>query len=215
MPVQSDSMMRQIAEAARRRRPLFRVTVSPRVARFLVAAGAQPAAQPEVVASGPAEPLPAALEAAVGGVAVVPVIRKVPVAVSRRRGPFAKMAVYLGLVDKGEDWGAFEGELEEPEGMAGLARVLTVHPRSYNDARTVGEIFRDGNPVIMNLTEMPDSDAKRIIDFAAGLIFAARGSIERVTNKVFLLTPPPAGEADLPAEEAATAHGAPERGVQA
>ena len=57
-------------------------------------------------------------------------------------------------------------------------------------AREVGEQYRDGTPVIMNLSEMDDSDAKRLVDFAAGLIFATRGSIERVTNKVFLLSPP-------------------------
>jgi cell division inhibitor SepF len=71
-----------------------------------------------------------------------------------------------------------------------LARITTLHPRTYNEARTIGEHFRDGTPVIMNLTEMVDSDAKRLVDFAAGLIFATRGSIERVTNKVFLLSPP-------------------------
>jgi cell division inhibitor SepF len=70
-----------------------------------------------------------------------------------------------------------------------LARITTLHPRTYNEARTIGEHFRDGTPVIMNLTEMVDSDAKRLVDFAAGLIFGLRGSIERVTNKVFLLSP--------------------------
>jgi len=68
-------------------------------------------------------------------------------------------------------------------------RITTLHPRTYNEARTIGEHFRDGTPVIMNLTEMDDGDAKRLVDFAAGLIFGLRGSIERVTNKVFLLSP--------------------------
>ena len=68
-------------------------------------------------------------------------------------------------------------------------RITTLHPRTYNEARTIGEHFRDGTPVIMNLTEMDDTDAKRLVDFAAGLIFGLRGSIERVTNKVFLLSP--------------------------
>ena len=72
---------------------------------------------------------------------------------------------------------------------AELARITTLHPRTYNEARTIGEHFRDGTPVIMNLTEMVDSDAKRLVDFSAGLIFGLRGSIERVTNKVFLLSP--------------------------
>jgi cell division inhibitor SepF len=74
--------------------------------------------------------------------------------------------------------------------VAELSRITTLHPRTYNEARTVGENYRDGTPVIMNLSEMDDSDAKRLVDFAAGLIFATRGSIERVTSKVFLLSPP-------------------------
>jgi cell division inhibitor SepF len=74
--------------------------------------------------------------------------------------------------------------------VAELSKITTLHPRTYNEARTVGENYRDGTPVIMNLTDMDDNDAKRLVDFAAGLIFATRGSIERVTNKVFLLSPP-------------------------
>jgi cell division inhibitor SepF len=73
---------------------------------------------------------------------------------------------------------------------AELSRITTLHPRTYNEARTIGENFREGVPVIMNLTEMDDHDAKRLVDFAAGLVFAVRGSIERVTSKVFLLSPP-------------------------
>ena len=68
-------------------------------------------------------------------------------------------------------------------------RITTLHPRTYNDARTVGEYFREGTPVIMNLTDMEDADAKRLVDFAAGLVFAVHGTIERVTAKVFLLSP--------------------------
>jgi cell division inhibitor SepF len=69
------------------------------------------------------------------------------------------------------------------------ARIVTLHPRTYNEARTLGEHFRDGTPVIMNLSEMDDTDAKRLVDFSAGLIFGLRGDIERVTAKVFLLSP--------------------------
>lgn len=72
---------------------------------------------------------------------------------------------------------------------ADMYRIVTVHPRTYNEARTIGEHFRDGVPVIMNLSEMEDVDAKRLVDFAAGLIFGLRGTIERVTSKVFLLSP--------------------------
>ena len=73
--------------------------------------------------------------------------------------------------------------------VADLTRITTLHPRTYNEARTIGEHFREGTPVIMNLTEMVDSDAKRLVDFAAGLVFGLRGSIDRVTNRVFLLSP--------------------------
>ena len=73
--------------------------------------------------------------------------------------------------------------------VAELSRITTLHPRTYNEARTVGENFRDGVPVIMNLSEMDDADAKRLVDFAAGLTFGLHGRIERVTAKVFLLSP--------------------------
>ncbi|NAZ77237.1 cell division protein SepF [Kineococcus sp. T13] len=74
-------------------------------------------------------------------------------------------------------------------GAGELHRITTIHPRTYNEAKTIGESFRDGVPVIMNLTDMDDSDAKRLVDFSAGLVFGLHGSIERVTNKVFLLSP--------------------------
>lgn len=70
-----------------------------------------------------------------------------------------------------------------------LSRITTVHPHSYNEARTIGERYRDGIPVIMNLTELDDAAAKRLVDFAAGLAFALRGSIDKVTSRVFLLSP--------------------------
>lgn len=70
-----------------------------------------------------------------------------------------------------------------------LARIETVTPRTYNDARSVGEHYRSGVPVIMNLSEIDDDDAKRLVDFAAGLVFAVHGTINRVTSKVFLLSP--------------------------
>ena len=70
-----------------------------------------------------------------------------------------------------------------------LQRIQTIKPRNYNDARLIGEAFRAGVPVIMNLTEMSDADAKRMVDFSAGLSFGLHGSIERVTTSVFLLSP--------------------------
>ena len=70
-----------------------------------------------------------------------------------------------------------------------LSKITTLRPKDYSEARTIGERFRDGTPVIMDLVSMDNADAKRLVDFAAGLIFGLRGSIERVTNKVFLLSP--------------------------
>jgi cell division inhibitor SepF len=68
-------------------------------------------------------------------------------------------------------------------------QITALHPRTYNEARTIGEHFRQSTPVIMNLSEMDDADAKRLVDFAAGLTFGLHGRIERVTAKVFLLSP--------------------------
>lgn len=73
--------------------------------------------------------------------------------------------------------------------VADLARIETITPRTYNDARTIGESFRAGVPVIMNLSDIGDDDAKRLVDFAAGMVFAVHGTINRVTAKVFLLSP--------------------------
>ena len=68
--------------------------------------------------------------------------------------------------------------------------IVTLHPRMYSDVRGIGEHYRQGQPVIMNLSDMEESERKRMIDFASGLVFGHFGSIERVTSKVFLLTPP-------------------------
>lgn len=73
--------------------------------------------------------------------------------------------------------------------VADINRIVSVRPRTYNEARNIGENFRDGVPVIMNVSEMEEADAKRLVDFCAGLIFGLQGSIERITSKVFLLSP--------------------------
>lgn len=134
-------------------------------------------------------------------------------------GALRKTMVYLGLAEEDERSESYEGHatdsgawaddqheerraevtpikreraasrvVAEPIGGE-LTRISTIHPRTYNDAKTIGENFREGVPVIMNLTDMDDSDAKRLVDFSAGLVFGQRGSIERVTSKVFLLSP--------------------------
>lgn len=114
-----------------------------------------------------------------------PVARPVSSISERRRGhaPAAETGSHTGVI---------------PRVSAPLSRITTLHPRTYNEARVIGENFRDGIPVIMNLSEMADGDAKRLVDFAAGLVFSVHGSIERVTNKVFLLSPP---NVDVAAED--------------
>ncbi|UJP38776.1 cell division protein SepF [Cellulomonas palmilytica] len=131
-------------------------------------------------------------------------------------GALRKTMLYLGLADDGAANGEYPDEfegadvpmeheeheaqvtpfrptrvaaVEQPQPVSELRRITTIHPRSYNDARKIGEAFREGTPVIMNLTDMDDADAKRLVDFSAGLIFGLHGAIERVTNKVFLLSP--------------------------
>lgn len=68
-------------------------------------------------------------------------------------------------------------------------QISTVHPRSYNDAKQIGELLREGTPVIMNLSDLEDDLARRLVDFGAGLAFGVFGTIEKVTNRVFLLSP--------------------------
>jgi cell division inhibitor SepF len=79
-----------------------------------------------------------------------------------------------------------------------LAKITTLRPKDYSEARTIGERFRDGTPVIMDLVTMDNADAKRLVDFAAGLAFALRGSFDKVATKVFLLSP---ADIDVTAEE--------------
>jgi cell division inhibitor SepF len=79
-----------------------------------------------------------------------------------------------------------------------LSKITTLRPKDYSDARSIGERFRDGTPVIMDLVSMDNADAKRLVDFAAGLAFALRGSFDKVATKVFLLSP---ADVDVSAEE--------------
>lgn len=70
-----------------------------------------------------------------------------------------------------------------------VSRITTIHPKTYDDAQLVGRALRDGVPVVLNLTGVPEAVAYRIVDFSAGVVFGVRGSIERVTPRVFLLSP--------------------------
>lgn len=74
-------------------------------------------------------------------------------------------------------------------------RVVNVSPRNYNDAKEIGEPFRDGDAVVMDLTDLDTADAKRIVDFAAGLCFGLRGSMhnlsrgEETRKRLFAIVP--------------------------
>jgi len=126
--------------------------------------------------------------------------------------PLKKTMVYLGLADEEE---VYEEPAHQPRGRrtetdvekaapvtpihrptvvrqpapAAISEILTVHPKQYRDAQVIAENFRDGVPVIINLSQMSDADARRLIDFASGLSLGLYGRIERVTSKVFLLSP--------------------------
>ena len=80
--------------------------------------------------------------------------------------------------------------LSKSADAAPIDRIVTITPRFYSEARAIGEYYREGNPVIMNLSDMEESERTRLVDFASGLVFGHAGTIERVTSKVFLLSPP-------------------------
>ena len=129
--------------------------------------------------------------------------------------PLRKTMVYLGLADEEYDYDqgapaapvapiahnpqaapaprAQVTPLRRPNSRNAQAsemnEILTVHPRQYKDAQVIAENFREGIPVIINLSQMSEPDARRLIDFASGLSQGLYGKIERVTNKVFLLSP--------------------------
>ncbi|MEU4726937.1 MULTISPECIES: cell division protein SepF [unclassified Streptomyces] len=127
-------------------------------------------------------------------------------------GSVRKASAWLGLVEDSDDERYYDDDYAEaaPGSVAGPGeqwvtdprvkvasesavehgrRIATVTPDGFRDARGIGELFRDGVPVIVNLSSMDPGDAKRVVDFAAGLTFGLRGSIERVATRVFLLTP--------------------------
>ncbi|MEV7176567.1 cell division protein SepF [Kitasatospora sp. NPDC093679] len=85
---------------------------------------------------------------------------------------------------------AWDTEDTLPSVPAPAAKIVSLKPTGFEAARTVGEHLRTGTPVVMDLSEMEDPEAKRMIDFASGLVFGTRGGIERIARRVFLLTPP-------------------------
>jgi len=126
--------------------------------------------------------------------------------------PLKKTMVYLGLADEEEVYEEQAAAAPAPRrekvvektapvtplhrpavvrqpAAGAVSEILTVHPKQYRDAQGIAEAFRDGIPVIINLSQMSDADARRLVDFASGLSLGLFGRIERVTSKVFLLSP--------------------------
>lgn len=105
----------------------------------------------------------------------------------RRIAPHASRPV--DPVPRGEPRGNGLDERYDPARTVGTGQVHVTNPTTFNDVEEVGERFREGIPVIMNLAGASESVAKRMLDFASGLIFGLDGRIERVGDRVFLLTP--------------------------
>jgi cell division inhibitor SepF len=77
----------------------------------------------------------------------------------------------------------------QPVQGPGASRVHLILPRSFNDAQQVADRFKNGVPVILNLQSADSELSKRLIDFASGLTYALDGGMQRIADKVFLLTP--------------------------
>lgn len=110
-------------------------------------------------------------------------------------GKVRKAGTWLGLVaPDDDDW--YDEELAVDQEMAEMStpeqnhQIATLYPVTFQDARTVGRYFREDVPVIMNLSGLNDAEAKRFVDFASGLILGRRGTLERISHRVFLLLPP-------------------------
>ena len=88
----------------------------------------------------------------------------------------------------------------EPVRGPGTSRVHLILPRSFNDAQQLADRFKDGVPVILNLQAADSELSKRLIDFASGLTYALDGGMQRIADKVFLLTP---RDVELSAEDRA------------
>jgi cell division inhibitor SepF len=89
---------------------------------------------------------------------------------------------------------AMKADQRRDSDTSSASRPASVKLTGFGEARIVGEKYRDGQSVILDMTGMSDSDARRLVDFSAGLAFSLRGSIEKVAPKVFMLLP---AEADI------------------
>ncbi|MDR1791236.1 MAG: cell division protein SepF [Propionibacteriaceae bacterium] len=91
-------------------------------------------------------------------------------------------------------------ELSEVTEAAASTSFISVEPERYADAKEIGDNYKLGFPVIVDLEHLPVADARRLVDFSAGLTYCDGGTIERINKKFFLLTPP---DADVDPEQLA------------
>ena len=111
---------------------------------------------------------------------------------------------WLGPVDHGsdalvnrdgyasEDAGEFQDYDETPDALLAVdtgVQIAIVRPRTFRDAITIGEYCRQDIPIVINLEDMDNAEARRIIDFASGLILGLRGDIEKLSRRTFLIVP--------------------------
>lgn len=82
-----------------------------------------------------------------------------------------------------------ERPLRAIEGQASQVRVHIVEPLSFNDAQEIADRFRQGMPVIVNLSRSDREVGRRVIDFASGVVYALRGAITPIAPSIYLLTP--------------------------
>ena len=96
----------------------------------------------------------------------------------------------------------YQPEYQAPPRVYEVA-VVRVSLRSYTEASRIGEPFRDGDVVVFDITEVQSADAKRIVDFAAGVCFGLRGKMEKVAPRVFAVIPENAHVSQMELERAA------------
>ena len=76
-----------------------------------------------------------------------------------------------------------------PSRAATASSIHKSEPHRFNEAREIADRYKDGIPVILNLQSTDDTIARRLVDFASGLVYGLDGKIEMVANRVYLLTP--------------------------
>jgi cell division inhibitor SepF len=112
-------------------------------------------------------------------------------------GLFSKVTGYLGIGDDEQPTTtaatsaprAARPAVTRRRSSGDISEIQTFDPVSYAEARSIAEVYRVGVPVIVNMAQMSEADARKLVDFMCGLKEGLEGHIKRVTAKVYLLTP--------------------------